>query len=266
MARQKGVLRYKGNLGGISHYRMKGVSDDLAKVANGPSKEQIKNDPAFKRTRENNAEFGASAKVGKSLRAGLAEVIRNYADPQVTGRITKVFKDINLKGTGARGRRSIKLSLHRDMLENFEFNKNTAFGSIFNASWGITPNAGRNESTLALSAFNPLDKLNIPAGATHFRVLNGLAVVSDFNYNNTSKKFEVASTALDQLSAYTYSTYLPIDSSVTTTNIVAALSGSPAMSTDVSVVNVIGIEFYQFVDGEYYMFSSGNAMRVGKVF
>jgi hypothetical protein len=266
MAKQSGVLRYKGNLGGISHYRMKGVTDDLAKIANGPSKEQIANDPAFIRTRENNAEFGASAKVGKNLRVGLASVIKNFADPQVTGRITKIFKEINLKGTGSRGKRNIKLSTNREMLENFDFNKTITFGSVFNAPFTLTPNAARNESTLVMPAFNPWDFVNAPAGATHFRILNGISVISDFNYNNITKKYELATPTLDQKSAIVYSSYLPLDLSASATSIVTTLTGSPTMTTSVSVANVIGIEFYQFVDGQYYMFNSGNAMKIGKVF
>lgn len=148
MARQTGVLKYSGNLGGISHYKMKGVSGDLAKVANGPSKSQIQNDPAFKRTRENNVEFGTSAKAGKSLRVGLASVIKNFSDPQVTGRITKVFKAINSEGVGARGKRNIDLTQNRTLLANFEFDKNISFASVFNAPWSIIETAGRDETNL----------------------------------------------------------------------------------------------------------------------
>ena len=60
MSKQKGLIKLEGNIGGISFY----VSDGeyLARMANGPSKERIANDPAFKRTRENNKEFGGSAR------------------------------------------------------------------------------------------------------------------------------------------------------------------------------------------------------------
>jgi hypothetical protein len=267
MAKQTGVIRYSGNLGGISHYKMKGVTGDLAKIANGPSKEQIMKDPAFKRTRENNLEFGASAKTAKNLRVGLASVIKGFSDPQVAGRITKVFKAINLEGTGPRGKRRIDLSLHRAMLDGFEFDKNISFGSVFTAQYSITENAARNESTIDIQPFNPLDYVNAPAGATHFRLINGLAVVSDVRYNAAQKAYAVVVPTLDGLNDITYTPYLPLDSSIgTNTIITSTLPGLPTMSTDVSVVNVIGIEFFQEVGGEYYLFAAGNAMQVGKVF
>lgn len=267
MARQKGILKYDGNLGGISHYQMKGVQGHLAKVANGPSKSQIANDPAFKRTRENNVEFGASAKTGKSMRVGLASVIKNFSDPQVTGRITKIFKAINIEGNGARGKRNIDLSLHRELLDDFEFDKNISFASVFNAPWALTETVARDESSLDIPAFNPLDNISAPAGATHFRILNGLATVSDVRFNNSSKVFEIVEPTLDTLNNVAFSAYLPLETPIaTTTSIVSTIPGTPTMTADVSIVNVIGIEFYQQVGVDFYLFASGNAMKVGKVF
>jgi hypothetical protein len=267
MAKQTGLLKYSGNLGGISHYKMKGVKGDLAKVANGPSKEQIATDPKFKRTRENNAEFGVSAKAGKSMRVGLASVIKNFADPQVVGRITKVFKAINLEGVGDRGKRPIDISLNKNHLIGFEFDKITSFSTIFTAPFSCSENAARNESTLTIPSFVPLDYINAPAGATHFRILNGITVLSDVRWNNTSKTYEVVEPDMDTINILEYSNYLPIDSTIAgNTTIVAALPGAPTMSVDVSALNVIGIEFYQEVNGAYYLFASGNAMKVGNVF
>jgi hypothetical protein len=51
-----------------------------------------------------------------------------------------------------------------------------------------------------------------------------------------------------------------------TTTVVATLPGSPTMTADVSAANVIGIEFYQEVNGSYYLFASGNAMKIANVF
>ena len=267
MAKQTGILKYSGNLGGISHYKMKGVKGDLAKVANGPSKEQIATDPKFKRTRENNAEFGVSAKAGKSMRVALASVIKNFADPQVVGRITKVFKAINLEGVGDRGKRPIDVSLNKEKLIGFEFDKITSFSTIFTAPFSFTENAARNESTLTIPAFNPLDYISTPAGATHFRVLNGIAVISDVRWDDVSKVYNVVEPDLDTINVLEYSNYLAVDSPITvSTTIVAALAGAPTMTADASALNVIGIEFYQKVNGSYYLFASGNAMKVGNVF
>ena len=266
MAKQTGIVKYSGNLGGISHYKMKGVAADLAKIATGPSKNQIMNDPAFQRTRENNMEFGGSAKAGKALREGLSSVIKKYSDSQVTGRITKIFKGINLEGAGTRGKRNIDLTLHKNNLDGFEFNKNTSLGGVFSATYTLTETAARDESAMDITAFNPWDNIDAPAGATHFRLINGIATVSDYRYNATEKIYEAVEPTLDALNAVVYSAYLPLDTPVVATTLTTTLAGAPVLTNDVSVANVVGIEFYQEVGGQYYLFAGGNAMQVGKVF
>ena len=67
MARQTGLMRYSGTMGGVRHFKIKGLQGDFAGLSGGPSAEQIATDPAFQRTRENMNEFGGSAIAGKSL-------------------------------------------------------------------------------------------------------------------------------------------------------------------------------------------------------
>jgi hypothetical protein len=71
MSKQVGLIKLKGNLGDVSFYQSEG--DHLARMASGPSKERIMTDQAFQRTRENNAEFGGSAKAAKAFRTVFSE-------------------------------------------------------------------------------------------------------------------------------------------------------------------------------------------------
>ena len=68
MARQVGHIKYKGTLGDVSHFKIKGLRGDYAGLKGGPSGDQVKNDPAFKRTRENMKEFAGCASTAKSVR------------------------------------------------------------------------------------------------------------------------------------------------------------------------------------------------------
>ena len=72
MSKQVGLIKLKGNLGGVSFYQSEGTH--LARMASGPSKERILNDQAFQRTRENNTEFGGSAMAAKAFRTSLSGV------------------------------------------------------------------------------------------------------------------------------------------------------------------------------------------------
>ena len=94
MARQKGLVKYSGTMGGVRHFKIKGLVGDFAGLAGGPTDSQIKNDAAFIRTRENMSEFGGSASCAKSIRVGLAQVIKQYSDPRLTGRLTKIMNEI----------------------------------------------------------------------------------------------------------------------------------------------------------------------------
>lgn len=68
----------------------------------------IKNDPAYIRTRENNAEFGNSASAGKLLRDTIRPMSLNASDGRVTSRMTKIMTQIkNMDATSVRGERNV---------------------------------------------------------------------------------------------------------------------------------------------------------------
>jgi hypothetical protein len=73
--------------------------------------------------------------------------------------------------------------------------------------------------------------------------------------------------ALNELSDVAYSGYLDLATPIaTSTTITATLPGSPTMTADVSVLNSVGIEFYQQVGSDFYLFNSGNALKIQTIF
>ncbi|MDN3605837.1 hypothetical protein [Kaistella yonginensis] len=267
MARQKGLMKYVGTIGDVRHFKIKGQRGFFAGMVGGPTAQQVKTAPEFERTRENMNEFGGSAKAGKSLRTALSSLMGTFTDPQVTGRLTSVMKKINLEdGTEARGYRKIEISSQRKYLEGFEFDKNISINGVFNAPYDVNHTVDRNEGDLILPAFNPVEMISAPGGATHFRILHALAVLSDFSYNPTTGTYDPDDNVNNELSDIAYSTYIPMNASYAGGTINAALPGVPVLGADVSVVQCIGIEFYQEVNGQYYPFASGNCLRIEEVF
>jgi hypothetical protein len=267
MAKQVGLLKYQGTMGGVRHFKIKGLQGDYAGLAGGPSASQIQTDPAFKRTRENMSEFGGSASAAKSIRVGLAQIVKQYADSRLTGRLTAIMKGINLTDvTGTRGKRTIKLSTNRPLFAGFNFNDGFSIGGTFNAPYTLTNVVARNSATFTIPAFNPVDLINAPAGATHFRLLSAITVVSDWQYNNTTNKYEPASPTLNQLANVQYSAYLSLSAVTPATVITTTLPGAPTMTANVSVLNCIGIEFSQQIGANYYLFAQSNALRVDVAF
>lgn len=267
MARQTGLVKYSGTMGGVRHFKIKGLDGDFAGLAGGPTAEQINNDDAFIRTRENMSEFGGCASAAKSIRVGLAQIMKQFSDSRLTGRLTAIMKQINLNDTtNARGERSIEISANQSVLAGLNFNENLSLSGIFNAPYSLSNTVARDSATFTIPAFNPANLISAPAGATHFRLVNAITVSSDWQFNSSTGNYEPTDAALNELSNIQYSGYLDLNAATALTTVTTTLPGSPSMTATVSVLNCIGIEFYQQVGSNYYLFSSGNALRVDTVF
>ena len=265
MGRQIGLIKVSGNIGGISFYKSNG--ENLARSANGPSKDKIQNDPNFIRTRENNSEFGGSATVAKSLRLAFASDVSKMADNKLVSRLTAFFKDLCNKGTGIRGQRSIGLSAHKASLENLEFNKKLSFASVFNPPFTITTNAARTQADIVTGPFSPQTFINAPAGATHFKVGMTLSVISDFLFSTATSKYEATDSNSVKLTKADAGIMMPLFSTTPATiTLSTLLPGTPVLTATQSVVLALGIDFYQRIGTVDYILAQGNAMKIVKVF
>ena len=267
MARQKGVIKYVGTLGDIRHFKIKGQEGYFAGMVGGPTADQVYTAPEFERTRENMNEFGACAKAGKSVRSGLSQLMKQMSDSQVTGRLTSIMKKINLEDqTEARGYRKIEISSQQHYLKGFEFDKNISLNGILNAPYTVTNTAGRDSGSLIVPGFNPTNLISSPSGATHFRLISSVSVISDFEYNAATNNYDPMHPEINELSDIKFSAFLDLNATVPSTTLTATLPGGAAATTDTSVLQCIGIEFYQKVGANYYLFSSGNCLRIEDVF
>jgi hypothetical protein len=265
MGRQVGLIKIKGNIGGVSFYKSNG--EDLARVANGPSKDKILNGDNFVRTRENNAEFGGSASIAKALRLALATNLHTMADNRLVSRLTAIFKEICSRSLLTRGQRPIVLSTNRTLLNNLEFNIKLSFGSVFNAPFVVTNNAGRTQGTITIAAFQPQTFINAPTGATHFRLITAVGAVSDYQFNTSTKHYEATDPLLNSLNGVAYGAITALNSATPVTfTLVASFPGTPTMTATASVAQCLGIEFYQRIGTIDYLLAQSNCMKVVNVF
>lgn len=267
MAKQTGLIRYSGSMGGVRHFKIKGLEGDFAGLNGGPTAEQINNDEAFVRTRENMKEFGGCASAAKSIRIGLAQLMRQMADSRLAGRLTAMMKQIQLDDvTSPRGQRSIIISAAIGSNIELNYNKNISLAGVFNAPYTLTTTPARDSATFTIPAFNPANLISAPAGATHFRLVNAINVVSDWKYDAATDDYGATDPNLSALSDIQYSGYLDLSAVTPNTVITTTLPGSPTVTASVAVINNIGIEFYQQVGANYYLFASGNALLGVSVF
>jgi len=245
MARQTGIIKLKGTLGDISFY--KSSDGHLARTKGGVDKNRIANDPAFQRTRENGSEFGRAGKGGKVLRNAIRILLQNAKDKRVVSRLTKdLLAIVKTDTTNERGLRTIQDG-NLSLLENFEFNLNRKLGSTLYAAFTNAFDRVSGDATLNLTPFSPTVRIAAPTGTTHFKVVMG---ASELDFANETSTFENDETAI---LPYT----VPDTAAI-------ALTASLTANSTLPVIQVLGIEFYQEVNGQMYELKNGayNALSV----
>ena len=261
MADQKGFIKVKGTLGGLTFYEAN--RKDLIKTKGGIAKSRIEKEPNFKRTRENMSEFGGSAKIGKALRTGFANIIKIMSDSSAVGRITGMMKRINAVGPGIRGQRAFEILTNKLIIEGFEFNKFKHFESIFYAPYPIpTLDANRSVATWVVPDFNTSNYVAAPEGATHFKLLLISTVLSDYTYV-VGKGYEPTNPTENEVNGIAESSEIAIGGMVgSDTTLTVDLGFAAALPGTVGVINAVGIIFYQEINTQFYELASDNAMRV----
>ncbi len=249
MAKQTGIIKLKGTLGGITFYKTS-LDGDLAREKGGVSGERIATDPNFQRTRENGEEFGRSGKAGKLLRNSIRAMLQNASDSRMVGRLTKKMVEVvQADATNPRGQRNV-IDGEAELLEGFEFNISGKLGNTLYAPFTSTIDRVAGTLTVDIPSFVPINMIAAPGGATHFKLVSAGAEID----------FENEVFVMDNQA----SAILPWDATGTVvTNLVNAVS---AASTH-PLFLVLGIEFYQEVNGQMYPLKNGafNPLAIVKV-
>ncbi|TCN65348.1 hypothetical protein [Acetobacteroides hydrogenigenes] len=248
MAKQEGLIKLKGKIGDFSFYKSK--DGHLARMKGGVDAERIKNDPAFERTRENGAEFGRAGKAGKLLRDALRNFIRNGSDSRMTSRLTgEMMRVVKADATSTRGQRNV-LDGELELLEGFEFNSNAKLGTSYFRKMASTIDRAEGKATVSFGVITPNADFGAPEGATHVKLVSGVAKV-DFEAGT----FEVSEAQPYQVSL----------AAAEPTKDAVSLSSTFAKAETKPLFLVLGIEFYQQVNGELYSLKNGQYNSVSLV-
>lgn len=245
MARQKSIVKLDGTLGGITFYKSK--KGYLAREKGGVSAERIRNDPAFQRTRENNAEFGRAGKAGKVLRNSIRQLLQNINDSRMVSRLTKKMVEvIKLDAVNPRGQRNV-IDGEAELLMNFDFNANGKLGNTVYAPWNKTLDRPTGEAGVNFDPFIPARMAAAPGGTTHFK-LTAAAMEIDFEAETYVAPIG-ETTILSWDNTLTAAIDIPLE--------------LPESSTH-PLFLALGIEFFQEVNGEHYSLKNGtfNALKI----
>ncbi len=245
MARQSTIFRLKGTIAGVTFYKTK--DGYLAKEKSEIERSKLKNDPAFQRTRENGAEFGAAGTAGKVLRRSISTLLKKASDGRVTSRLAKEMLNVLREDTvHPRGQRTVTAGTV-ELLHGFDFNVNAKFGAAFTAPFSVSLNRVTGEAQAALPVFIPATDIKAPGGTTHFRFLSAAMEV---DFDNEAFLADIGDHPI-----------MPWDE-----------TSSPAMNIEhlltenstLSLFFVLGVEFFQEVNGEMYPLKNGgyNALQI----
>lgn len=245
MARQVGIIKLKGGIGDISFYKTK--DGHLARTKGGVDAKRIANDPAFQRTRENGSEFGRAAKGSKLLRTALRLLLQNASDSRVSNRLTKeALIIIKTDPVNDRGLRVVSQG-DISILDKFEFNIGGKLASLLFTPY--TPSIDRvsGDVSVTIPDFVPVNNIVAPSGTTHFKLIVGGA---EIDFDAETFVFDSDTTAI-----------LPWDAA---TVAALVLTANLTANSTLPIFQVIGVEFYQEVNGQMYSLKNGsyNALAV----
>ena len=264
MAKNIGLIKISGKVGDLQFFNKEGKA--YVGLSSSLSKDRIKKDPAFKRTRENMAEFGGAAGVSKNIREYLIP-LRSLFEKNLHLRFTSIIRLMMNSGSGVRGKRAVEFSLNQEELKGYELNVKSKVSEILYASMDVTTNTERNQAVLTIAEFLPADYLLIPEGATHYRIHTAALSVSNFEPQGVKAKYKPLNAAQHGLLAISSTAALSVESAVVGgISLTADLPGAPTLDPDVSLFTFVGIEFLQEINGIFYQFASNNAIRIEKVF
>lgn len=248
MARQKGIIKLDGTIGDITFYKSK--DGYLAREKGGIPADRIANDPAFQRTRENGAEFGRAGKAGKVLRNAIRALLQNASDSRMVSRLTqKMVEVIQEDITNTRGLRNV-IDGEAELLAGFEFNINGKLGTTLYAPFTATIDRIAGTLVANIPVFVPLNMVAAPGGTTHFKIVSA---GGEIDFENETFVVDSQATAI-----------LPWDANPTA---VINLSNAVTANSTHPLFLMLGIEFYQQVNGQMYPLKNGayNALAIADV-
>ncbi|KAA2239108.1 hypothetical protein F0L74_23135 [Chitinophaga agrisoli] len=245
MAKQTGILPLEGTIGNVTFYKTK--AGYLARQKGGVDGRRIATDPAFQRTRENGSEFGRAGKASKLLRTAFRALLLTASDSYLASRLTAAMvKVIRADATNVRGQRNV-IDGEAELLSGFEFNPAGRLGGTLYAPFTPAINRVSGALTVFIPPFIPVNMLAAPAGATHFKIVAAGAEV-----NFEADQFVYGAAASEQLEI----------NATATAELNLSIEVTPNSTNPLFVV--LGIEFYQQVNGSLYSLKNGayNALAI----
>ena len=241
----KGFMQLTGSIQGVSFYTLRGSDKVIMRTKGGATKKQISKSPRFENTRKQNMEFGGCSKFGSKARKAFGGLYR-IADYNLTPVLTGMGKNLmKLDTVSEIGRRNLKLTQNKEILEGFNFNRNYPFNTVVRISPQWELDRDKLYATVTIPRINTdIDLLNIQK-LPFFRLIVAIGTVSDLAYNETKKEYKPLVPDLHGASNSTTGAWYKTQSIVPEQTLTVELNDSlvEELTDDVSVLLSMAIEF-----------------------
>ena len=190
MGKIYGSNKIIGTVDGVRHYKITGSDDIIVAGSGGATKEQIKNNAAFARTRENMAEMTPKSKLAIMIKNKLGSWSVTVVNRYLHGFLIKWLQIAQLRNkVDLKGQRSIYLSACKDVLNNLIYHYYKPFADIMKCKFSFETGADRRSLTVKLSNLIPNEQIKAPTEATHFRYCISIGAVCDYVFKKESGYF-----------------------------------------------------------------------------
>ena len=235
MAKQHGIVTFKGTIGDLSFLETKD-GNQVRKKRRAPSKLALENDPKFARLRENMSEFSRTVQAAKYFRKVFSATLLDCSDKRMSTRLSKAMMKVTVSDpTSPRGKRKV-MNGDASLLNGFACNISAVMETVFKTEIESGIDRVTGKCTVDIPAFTPLDKVAAPVGATHFKFHSAAA---EINFYDAVREIETAETAAIRLD------------DVTPTPANSFVHQLTANSTG-HLFLLLGIRFFQEVNGILY--------------
>ena len=190
MAIIKGEIQMTGSIRGVSFYSVRGSDKVIMRTKGGASKNKIATSPKFEGLRKQQKEWSGCAKFGSLTRYALGGLHR-LADFNLTPVLNGIGKNLmKLDTVSEIGKRSLKLSVYKQALEGFNFNRNYPFNTVLRVAPRWELKREKLEVSVTIPRINTdIDLLNIQR-LPFFRLIVVIGTVSDSVFNPETTDYE----------------------------------------------------------------------------
>jgi hypothetical protein len=184
MAKLDSHIQFTGALGNLSAYAVRGSDRIVLRTKGGPSRQQIKTSPSFEHARRNGAEFGGRSTASKWIMK-MARPLKALADHNIAAPLNALLQPIQLLDTENEwGKRHVRISRNRSLLQGFSFNRKSGLDSVLRTSISFSLERATRTAGINIPELQPQINFFVPGAHHLYSIVAGLGILPDLFYND----------------------------------------------------------------------------------